>query len=133
MALDLIRGMTARSYISKRLWKTVRSLKEIGPKLGLNIQNPGVNSSDPHSTAAVAMVGLAGNPVDEMALFGNGNMGLNDSPNGMANDLTSLFEAAGGYSGLMNNGFGSEVANGEGLSSVFGQQDELSRILRDLF
>lgn len=137
MALDLIRGMTARSYVSKRLWKTIKSLKEIGPKLGLNMLNPGGDTADAHSTAAVAMVGLAGNPVDEMALFGNGggNMGMNDSPNGMANDLTSLFEAAGGYSGMMNNGgYGGEVANGgEGLASVFGQQDELSRILRDLF
>ena len=35
MALDLVRGMTAQSYVSKRLWKTIRGLKEIGPKLGL--------------------------------------------------------------------------------------------------
>jgi hypothetical protein len=136
MALDLVRGMTAHSYVSKRLWKTIRGLKEIGPKLGLNMRNPPVDSADPHSTAAVAMVGLAGNPVDELALFAqNANVGLNDSPNGMANDLTSLFEAAGNYgNSMMGNGFHDGVGgNGEGLASAFGQQDELSRILKDLF
>jgi hypothetical protein len=136
MALDLVRGMTAHSYVSKRLWKTIRGLKEIGPKLGLNMRNPTVDSADPHSTAAVAMVGLAGNPVDELALFAqNGNVSLNDSPNGMANDLTNLFEAAGNYgNGIIGNGYGGEVGgNGEGLASAAGQQDELSRILRDLF
>jgi hypothetical protein len=138
MVLDLIRGMTAHSYVSKRLWKTIRGLKEIGPKLGLNIRNPAVDSADPHSSAAVAMVGLAGNPIDELALFAqNGGVGLNDSPNGMANDLTSLFEAAGSYgNGIMGNGFGDVGGgggSGEGLASAFGQQDELSRILRDLF
>ncbi|TID21697.1 fungal-specific transcription factor-like protein [Venturia nashicola] len=135
MALDIVRGMTAHSYVSKRLWRTIKMLKEVGPKLGLNVRNPVVDNTE----AAVAMVGLAGNPVDEMALFGNGSnsMRMNDSPNGMANDLTSLFEAAGGYSTIMpntSNSFGVSsdaiANNGEG---VFGQHDELARILRDLF
>jgi hypothetical protein len=134
MALDLVRGMTAHSYVSKRLWRTLKVLKEVGPKLGLNVRNPAVDAADAHSTAANALAGLAGHPVDEMALFGNGNM-MNDSPNGMANDLTSLFEAAGGYTTIMpSNGF---VSSGDGMSKAddghYGQQDELSRILRDLF
>jgi hypothetical protein len=141
MALELVRGMTAHSYVSKRLWKTIRGLKEIGPKLGLNMRHPHPDH-DPHSSAAVAMVGLAGggNSLDELALFGGTNGtgagGMNDSPNGMANDLTSLFEAAGNYGGgglMGNGGFSDAGVNGEGLASAFGQQDELSRILRDLF
>jgi hypothetical protein len=132
MALDLVRGMTAHSYISKRLWKTIRGLKEIGPKLGLQIRNDVV---DPHNSAAVAMVGLAGggNALDGMDLFGGQGLGLNDSPNGMANDLTSLFEAAGNYGGSSIAGAYNGETNGEGMGSVFGQQDELSRLLRDLF
>jgi len=35
MALDLVRGLSAHSYVSKRLWRTIRGLKEIGPKIGL--------------------------------------------------------------------------------------------------
>ena len=141
MALDLVRGMQTNSYVSKRLWKTIKGLKEIGPKLGLNVRNPTVvdSAQDAHSTAAVAMAGLAGHAVDELALFGNGHtsLALGDSPNGMANDLTNLFEAVGGYSGLggtpMNGYSGESMANGEGLSAVFGHQDEISRILKDLF
>jgi len=141
MALDLVRGMQTSSYVAKRLWKTIKGLKEVGPKLGLNVRNPAVDSADAHSTAAVAMAGLAGHPVDELALFGNGHpsLALGDSPNGMANDLTSLFEAVGGYNGIgapPMNGFGTggdSMTNGEGLSAVFGNQDEITRILKDLF
>ncbi|KAF2094716.1 fungal-specific transcription factor-like protein [Rhizodiscina lignyota] len=162
MGIELVRGLSADSYVSKRLWKTVKVLKEVGPKLGLNlrptqngINNAGisVDQADAHSTAAVAMAGLAGHQVDELALFGNGGNGhmgrsgsastgaagqLNDSPNGMANDLTSLFEAAGGYGNMLPNGFvmptPAEVGAGpEALPSIFGNEDELSRILKDLF
>jgi len=139
MALDLVRGLSANSYVSKRLWKTIRVLKEVGPKLGLNVRNSAVDTADAHSTAAVAMAGLAGHPVDEMAIFSNGRNGhpLGNSPNGMANDLTDLFEAAGGFTNMMSNGFGlpsgEVVTHGEVLPSVFGHDDELSRIMRDLF
>ncbi|OCL04624.1 fungal-specific transcription factor-like protein [Glonium stellatum] len=139
MALDLVRGLSANSYVSKRLWKTIKVLKEVGPKLGLNVRNSAADTADAHSTAAVAMAGLAGHQVDEMAIFSNGRNGhpLGNSPNGMANDLTNLFEAAGGFTNMMSNGFGISsgevVTHGEVLPSVFGHDDELSRIMRDLF
>jgi hypothetical protein len=134
MALELVRGLSSNSYVSKRLWKTVRMLKEVGPRLGLNVSN--VEPSDAHSSAAVAMAGLAGHQVDEMAIFSNGRGGQHlDTPHGMASDLTSLFEAAGGYSSMLQNGFGltsAEMANGE-FVTAFGQEDELARIMKDLF
>lgn len=166
MALDLVRGLSANSYVSKRLWRTIKILKEVGPKLGLNLRgsNHGpVDASDPHSSAAVAMAGLAGHQVDENFLFGNnGNRPANgqghrarpsggsssstgESPNGMANDLTSLFEAAGGFAASTGfapqNGYLISASGGEGgpqagaeiVNSVFGHDDELARILRDLF
>lgn len=134
MALDLVRGFSSSSYVSKRLWKTIKLLKEIGPRLGLNMGN--VDTADAHSSAAVAMAGLAGHQVDELAIFSNGRNGHSqlDTPHGMASDLTTLFEAAGGYN-MLQNGYGlssAELANGE-LASAFGQEDELSRIMRDLF
>lgn len=139
MALDLVRGLSANSYVSKRLWKTIRVLKEVGPKLGLNVRNSTADTADAHSTAAVAMAGLAGHAVDEMAIFSNGRNGhpIGNSPSSMANDLTNLFEAAGSFSNVMHNGFslssGEVVTHGEVLPSVFGHEDELSRIMRDLF
>ncbi|KAI1329430.1 hypothetical protein F5Y16DRAFT_365972 [Xylariaceae sp. FL0255] len=51
MALDLVKDMSAKSWISKRLWGTVKSLRDVAPRLGL--------AEDPHSSAALTMAGLA--------------------------------------------------------------------------
>jgi hypothetical protein len=69
MALDLVKGFSTKSYISKRLWNTIRGLKEVGPRLGLPSRPLNMDTNDAHSTAAVAMAGLAGHPVDELAIF----------------------------------------------------------------
>jgi hypothetical protein len=137
MALDLVRGLSANSYVSKRLWKTIKMLKEVGPSLGLNIRHDEV---DAHSSAAVAMAGLAGHRMDDLAIFSNGRGGQVDTPHGMASDLTTLFEAAGGYNTMMNGYSMSSTAETSGLGgngefvTAFGQEnDELSRIMRDLF
>ncbi|KAF2706663.1 hypothetical protein K504DRAFT_459071 [Pleomassaria siparia CBS 279.74] len=135
MALDLVRGFSSNSYVSKRLWKTIKVLKEVGPRLGLNVRN--ADTVDAHSSAAVAMAGLAGHQVDELAIFSNGRNGHQlDTPNGMASDLTNLFEAAGGFSNMLApNGFG--LSSGEmsdsGFTNAYGNEDELARIMRDLF
>ncbi|KAJ5575495.1 transcriptional regulator family: Fungal Specific TF [Penicillium sp. DV-2018c] len=39
MALELVKGFSAQSYISRRLWKSIRSLRKLGPQLGLGVQN----------------------------------------------------------------------------------------------
>jgi len=147
MALDLVKGFSKKSWVSKRLWKTIKGLKEVGPKLGLA---PDVNGSeDPHSSAALAMAGLAGHeisglgsgfPVDG-AMNGGGMSG--NSPNGfqMSLDMTSLFEAALGSVGMNGtpyNGNGSgQLQDGDALagigSNVFGGDEELYRQMRDLF
>jgi hypothetical protein len=133
MALDLVRGISKGSWVSKRLWKTIRLLKEVGPKLGLMTNNP---QNDPNHSAAVAMAGLAGHKVDEGAFLNPGgwnNMGSasSNSPDGMVQDLTNLFEAAGGYTNGFGNGFVAGVHQMD--ERGFGGEDELSRILRDLF
>jgi hypothetical protein len=134
MALELVRRLSSNSYVSKRLWKTIKTLKEVGPSLGLVVRTE--DTSDAHSSAAVAMAGLAGHQVDEMALYSNGRNGNNlDTPHGMASDLTTLFEAAGGAFNF--DGFGgssSEMQPNGGFIHAFGQEnDELARIMRDLF
>lgn len=133
MALDLVRGLSSNSYVSKRLWKTIKTLKEVGPSLGLVLRSD--ETHDAHSSAAVAMAGLAGHQVDEMALFSNGRNGTAlDTPHGMASDLTTLFEAAGGTFNL--NGFGKMddmQGNGEYVNAFGQENDELARIMRDLF
>jgi len=62
MALDLIKGFSGTSHAARRLWRTIKHLKVIGPKLGIISQQelpPGaedngsrrnVNPSDPSSS-----------------------------------------------------------------------------------
>lgn len=37
-ALELVKGFSAQSYISRRLWKSIRSLRKLGSQLGLSVQ-----------------------------------------------------------------------------------------------
>lgn len=151
MALDLVKGFSTKSYISKRLWKTIKGLKEVGPKLGLVSRQALADANDPHSSAAVAMAGLAGHQVDESAVFPQVPEAspLGPSPldgQQMSYELTNFFEAVGGYGNLMQvnpqgtegmSGFAGqpgEMAQGaEGMPGMFGNEDEFSRIMRDLF
>lgn len=154
MALDLVNGFSTKSYTSKRLWKTIKGLRTIGEKLGVLARPFGTDSNDPHSTAAVAMAGLAGHPIDDMSMYGsmNGVHELGNSPlNGvqMSHELTTLFEAVGGFNNLTIpstsesiNGFtagagagpeGGIQNTGEGLSGVLGDEGEFAQMIRDLF
>lgn len=159
MALDLVRGFSKGSWIGKRLWKTIRVLKEVGPKLGLAPKSEDQSLAqarqlDPNRSAAVAMAGLAGHNVDEMALMqGNGQGGWaaapasSSSPDNMANDLTNLFEVAQAFQALGNEN--SNAGHGQGeerlynvqgaghgtetMAHVYGGDDGLSNILKELF
>ncbi|KAJ4352871.1 hypothetical protein N0V95_003846 [Ascochyta clinopodiicola] len=168
MALDLVRGLSGASHVSKRLWRTVRTLKEVGPRLGLVSHEQLLLHNDEHSDAAVAMAGLAGHTVDEMALYNqrSGHAGTSanpntlangahthphpatlDTPHGMALDLTTLFEAAGGTfnlhgfdggmsAGLQNSEAGyatSHQSSNPGQNQQGQENDELARIMQDLF
>ena len=152
MALDLVKGFGAKSYISKRLWKTVKDLKVVGPKLGVISRQALTTPNDPHSSAAVAMAGLAGHQVDEMAAFPQlqDPASAGSSPmdgQQMSRELTHLFEKAGGYGNNMFaqasgqtldgvNGFvGSqaELTSGtEGFSGAYGSDGEFSKIVGNL-
>ena len=151
MALDLVKGFSTKSYVSKRLWKTIKGLKEIGPQLGVVTQPLLPDNNDPHSSAAVAMAGLAGHSVDELALFpqqqGPRPTSLGSSPrNGqqMSYELTNLFEAAGACNGTAV-GSGSHGVDGidayigaqravpDNAAGIFGNEEDFARIMRDLF
>ncbi|KAG4025101.1 hypothetical protein MFRU_066g00040 [Monilinia fructicola] len=156
MALDLVKGFSNKSFVSKRLWKTIKGLKQVAPKLGLSpASNTHVNgtlgANDAHSSAALAMAGLAGH---EIAGLGggfdtNGHGGGHGMANGtgsspmtgnqMSYEMTNLFEAAmgvGGHGGFgVGNGIDGASGAGDsmGVGAIFGEGDELFRQLRDLF
>ncbi|KZF26348.1 hypothetical protein L228DRAFT_242807 [Xylona heveae TC161] len=147
MALDLVKGFSTKSYISKRLWKTIEGLKVVAPKLGLGVQHFGQSESDAHSSAAMAMAGLAGHPVGPVASYPDTAATMNSAVAGttpvdgyqMSNELTHLFEAAGVLNG------GTEGINGyNGAQSVpiprdgsthpnLEGQQEAPKVIRHLF
>ena len=153
LALDLVKGFRGRSYIAKRLWKTIRGLKEVAPKLGLvSRQTKLTDANDPHSAAALAMAGLSGHAVDEMAAYASAAnpSSLGSSPlNGqqMSHELTDLFEAAGGLAGMGNSNPGPmegangyvqqagqvEMTQGTESSGTYGNDGEFSKLIGGLF
>jgi hypothetical protein len=113
MALELVKDMSSKSWVSQRLWRTVRSLKAFAPRLGLQ-------EDDPQTHAAMAMAGMAsGQPGSSMTPPGYTHQQgpglsphpatpavpvqtpklLNDAENGLrlTTEMARLFE---GYSGL---------------------------------
>ncbi|KAL2760078.1 hypothetical protein ACRALDRAFT_2096950 [Sodiomyces alcalophilus JCM 7366] len=55
LGLELVKDLSAKSWVSQRLWRTVGALKEVAPRIGLRQQD----DDDAHSTAAFTMAGLA--------------------------------------------------------------------------
>jgi hypothetical protein len=53
LALELVKDLSAKSFASQRLWRTIKSLKDVAPRFGLDPDN------EAHSNAAMGMVGLA--------------------------------------------------------------------------
>jgi hypothetical protein len=150
LALDIVRSLSSSSFLAKRLWKTIRVLKEIGPKIGLVIHNNYTTTAavstpdDAHSSAAVAMANLAGHPMDSLPAYSQPQSqpppGADPAAvqswenwNVMADDLTSLFEAAGNRPAYTPTTTQRVNADGRELPWLFGQQDGFSRAFRDLF
>jgi hypothetical protein len=142
MALDLVRGLSSNSFVGKRLWKTVKILKKLGPKIGLSANNDGrpgstADTGDAHSNAAVAMAGLAGHPMDKITGFGISFAcmpALAGDWDTMANELTHFYEAAeqnGPISAAA--GVGDDDDDGDDGILLLSGHDQLSRIFRDLF
>ncbi|KAF9767512.1 hypothetical protein IL306_015306 [Fusarium sp. DS 682] len=105
MALELVKDLSAKSWASQRLWRTIRSLKNVAPRFGLNAED------DPQSTAALGMIGLARGHIDQQQPFRKpsipGQPSQAATPDSMAQngsriqaEMSRMFE---GYVGL--NGF----------------------------
>lgn len=148
-AIELVKGFSTKSHVSKRLWRTIRGLKDMGDKIGM-LARGSVNGeannqeNDPHSDAAVAMVGMAGHAVDYPMGKTNGFDELGVSPENalqMSNELTHLFEMAGNF-GNYNGGtpghdnfgtpFGGRDDSNFDFNPPFQNEPEFSKILSEL-
>lgn len=150
-AIELVKGFSTKSHVSKRLWRTIRGLKDMGDKIGMLARgnsNDSQQEADAHSDAAVAMVGMAGGHGAEYPPIPktNGFDELGVSPENamqMSAELTQLFEMAGNF-GNMNgstpapdNNYGTPfAANGDGnydFNPPFQNEPEFSKIMNELF
>ena len=148
-AIELIKGFSTKSHVSKRLWRTIKGLKDMGDKIGMLARGNG-EDVDPHSDAAAAMVGMAGGQQMDYKQS-NRNQDIDQlgvSPENalqMTNELSSLFELAGNF-GSFNGatpgpeGYGTPFNgngdSGQGLdfsSAPFQNEPEFSRIMNELF
>ncbi|RGP77510.1 transcription factor [Fusarium longipes] len=117
MALELVKDLSAKSWASQRLWRTIRSLKDVAPRFGLNPED------DPQSTAALGMIGLARGHMDQQQTFRKpsvpGQQSSTATPDPLAQngsriqaEMSRMFE---GYVGL--NGFQYNDNDGQGQGS----------------
>lgn len=147
-AINLIKGFSTKSYTTRRLWRTIRGLKDLGQKIGMlgggdMSQQPQQNQhqqhlhqsqqqqrhleNDAHSNAALGLAGLAGHKVDNYPpppmTMRNGSVDVYspEDASQMGNELTALFEMAGAYgaNGMQNNGPGGGPG-GNGLDGFGG-------------
>lgn len=151
MGLDLVRDLSAKSWVSKRLWRTIKTLKDVAPRFGLNPDD------DPHSSAALGMIGLARGRVDSGSMSQGPYPGLPMPPtqqrppengdvdkNGarIHNELSRIFE---GYVGLNGFQYGDEhhtqqqqnqhdeLTSPGGQSMVYGSDGTVFPHLREMF
>lgn len=123
LALDLVKGFSSKSLVSRRLWKTVRELRLLAPKLGLTPgAETGASSGMPSLTsqqmgAVMAdsmvpgqnwMVDTVWSQNDDLDWMGTQDMGSQ-----MSFALTDLFDAMGA-AGIVapppaGDGFGADV------------------------
>ncbi|KAJ5466555.1 hypothetical protein N7539_009511 [Penicillium diatomitis] len=146
-ALDLVKGFSTHSYVSQRLWRSMRSLRKLGPRLGLwGAQKPPCNKirmnrsavpdpsseSLPFNTTVAAAAAAA-------AETGTPSQAIPADSMQMTRELMEWFEALGNPGGLSTTDtshFISEQPSWQGSAAgpfMCEYGDELSSILRDCF
>lgn len=132
-ALELVKGFSTRSYISRRLWRSIRSLRRLGPQLGLGVQKvrPATEAD------ATGPSHLHGSPL-RTAVSSHPNQTPVDGAQ-MTQELMEWFEAVGNLEDqIMGVGTGpppdetpwQQMPNGE---FMFDYGGELSSVMKDCF
>ncbi|KAH8649108.1 fungal-specific transcription factor domain-containing protein [Xylariales sp. PMI_506] len=123
MALELVKDFSSKSWVSQRLWRTIKSLKEVAPRLGL------AETEDPHSSAALTMAGLATGhlarpgqsatsapsaPSIPASATGETTPAVDPAQNGwqISNEMSRMFEGCIGVNGYPANESGSASPRG---------------------
>ncbi|KAL4904358.1 hypothetical protein BDW74DRAFT_185657 [Aspergillus multicolor] len=117
MALELVKGVSTRSYISRRLWKSIKGLRRLGPQL-MHRQGDQSNGNGDPIEAIVEQAGTAS--------------AQSQTPDGaqMTQELKEWFEAVGNLEDQIM-GVGSLDAFQEGY--MLDYSNELSSMMKDCF
>jgi hypothetical protein len=146
LALDLVKDLSVKSWVSQRLWRTIRSLKDVAPRFGLNPED------DPHSTAALGMIGLARGHVNTHV---PGRLHFQGSPTTTAmgqppvssidqngaliqSEMSRIFEGYVGLNGVQavdddGGRSGSELPSPDSTRGMYGQDGSVFSHLREMF
>jgi hypothetical protein len=140
MALELVKDFSTQSYISRRLWRSIRSLKKLAPKVGL--QKDRATATERHATPN----GLIVDSSTVIHAFGavQDQSPLEDFPldgTQMSHELMHWFEAVEEMGNPLFPGSVQDMYNAEmgqqsyrpGEGCQFGYGEGLSSIMRDCF
>jgi hypothetical protein len=134
-ALELVKGFSTKSYISRRLWKSIRSLRKLGPEMGLGVQKlrPAVEPFEPGPSRP------QGSPIPDTGSNTHSQTPLDGAQ--MTQELMEWFEAVGDLEDQImgvGSGMGSvpdeipwhQMPNG---GFMFDYGAELSSVMKDCF
>jgi hypothetical protein len=134
-ALELVKGFSTKSYISRRLWKSIRSLRKLGPEMGLGVQKlrAAVEPFEPGPPRP------QGSPIPDTGSSTHGQTPLDGAQ--MTQELMEWFEAVGSLEDQImgvGSGMGSvpdeiprhQMPNG---GFMFDYGAELSSVMKDCF
>lgn len=133
LALELVKGFSVQSYISRRLWKSIRSLHKLGPQLGLGVQKERLSDQgighEPSNSSAWSEL---------MATMNHQSETPGDSGE-ITQELRKWFEAVGALEDRITGvvtGPGSGRGPYEDMPNgayVFDYAEDLSSLMKDLF
>ncbi|KAJ5775014.1 uncharacterized protein N7511_000025 [Penicillium nucicola] len=133
-ALELVKGFSAQSYISRRLWNSIRSLRKLGPQLGLGVQKQRLDvhaaeGSDPYNANLSPALAPTISTQSQTPLDGAQ----------MTQELMEWFEAVGNLEDqIMGMGTGPAPNGGPYQPTpnggfVFDYGEELSSVMKECF
>jgi hypothetical protein len=152
MALDLVKDLSEKSWVSKRLWNVIKSLRDVAPRFGLN------PDEDAHSTAALGMLGLARGDTepepdtpslsDFQRRVGSGTPGMSTPEHNGSRIQTemsrifegyvslngvSAFQYAGGSQPMAHSHSNPEMTMPEGTGAIYSADGTVFPHLREMF
>ncbi|OQE23520.1 hypothetical protein PENSTE_c008G02222 [Penicillium steckii] len=136
-ALELVKGFSTKSYISRRLWRSIRSLRKLGPELGLGVQKMRPRSRAGVEENSQTMLNAQGIPIPETDSSNFSQTPLDGAQ--MTQELMEWFEAVGnledqimgvGTGPMVDDGSWQQMPNG---GFMFDYGAGLSSVMKDCF